>query len=354
MLRRIRYLLLVLLAGGVLFGLVEAASAASEGVWEGRPGVRGEITAIDGITLTVVAARGEVVVVTDEHTLFRVIGDEDPALDDLAVGDTVLTRGMRQEDGSMLAAFVARQPAGDVAGGRVTAVTDDSLTLASRDGETVTVTVNPDTIVALPRRDLTWDEGDPSGQDVVREGMPLLAFGPATGDGLEAHTLIPRRRGHRPPRPGVTGEITGIDGDTFTVSTPHDVELAVVTDADTRFRVPGVEEPDLTDFAVGDAVVVRGHRTEDGDVLARMVVIRPPGRGAIGTITSIDGTEFFLMNRTGLRLTVATTEETNFRVGTNGGATLDEFAPGDRVFVFGEMGDDDATLLATHVAKRAR
>jgi hypothetical protein len=58
-----------------------------------RPVLRGEVTAIDGTTLSVKTPRGEVTVLTDEHTRFRLPGVEDPGVDDLEIGEIIGAAG---------------------------------------------------------------------------------------------------------------------------------------------------------------------------------------------------------------------------------------------------------------------
>lgn len=60
-----------------------------------RRGLRGQVTAVDldAGTLTVETARGPVTVVTGEDTAYRLPGVEDPGLDDIQVGDRIVTVG---------------------------------------------------------------------------------------------------------------------------------------------------------------------------------------------------------------------------------------------------------------------
>jgi hypothetical protein len=157
--------------------------------------VRGEISAIDGSTLTLELPQRSIQVITDDETRFHIVGQETAVLSDFNVGDTILARGQRQEEGTMLARLILLQPEGDVVLGRVTAVNEDSVLVNGRDQQTITINVNPDTIVAMIGQELTWD-GDPAGKDALREGMLLAAFGTASSDGLslEAHTSLPNDR----------------------------------------------------------------------------------------------------------------------------------------------------------------
>jgi len=60
----------------------------------------------------------------------------------------------------------------------------------------------------------------------------------------------------------------------------------VVTDEDTQFRFPGVEAPGLDDLRVGDMVGVLGARSEEGGLLAKVVLVRRPDESLIETLTT--------------------------------------------------------------------
>ena len=70
--------------------------------------VRGAVTAIEGRTLQVETADGPVTVHTDESTRFRIPGDDDPGLEDIAVGDKIGAAGRWNKDGSLQARFVGK------------------------------------------------------------------------------------------------------------------------------------------------------------------------------------------------------------------------------------------------------
>jgi len=108
----IKYIIGALLIVGILGGA--AVAYAAQGVdfeahrggpgGPGRgPGVGGEVTAVDGTTITVETPRGEAgTIVTDEETEFIVNG-EAGSLADVEVGKFVGAHGEMQDDGSILA-----------------------------------------------------------------------------------------------------------------------------------------------------------------------------------------------------------------------------------------------------------
>jgi hypothetical protein len=78
--------------------------------------MRGEVTSIEVRTIVLHAWQGEVAVLTDGDTLFRIRGVEEPGLDDLRVGDKVGVLVARGEDGRLLAKVViVRRPQGSIA-----------------------------------------------------------------------------------------------------------------------------------------------------------------------------------------------------------------------------------------------
>ena len=68
--------------------------------------LRGEVTGIEGRTMVLHALQGEVAVLIDGDTIFRIPGVEEPGLDDLEVGDKVGILVVRTADGGLLAKVV--------------------------------------------------------------------------------------------------------------------------------------------------------------------------------------------------------------------------------------------------------
>ncbi|MEJ2749672.1 MAG: DUF5666 domain-containing protein, partial [Anaerolineae bacterium] len=132
--------------------------------------------------------------------------------------------------------------------------------------------------------------------------------------------------------------------------------VTILVNDDTRYRIPGSENPDFADLSVGDEVAIVGQPGEDNTFTARVVAVvpenRPHGRPVAGEITAINGAEISLKRLNGRTLTVITTPETIFRIGPDNEAALSDFASGDRVAVFGTRGEAEGTILATHVMKR--
>jgi hypothetical protein len=195
-----------------------------------------------------------------------------------------------------------------------------------------------------------------AGQAAVYKGLRLVAYGGASEDGesLQSYTtdfqLVRRQIRWR------AGEIVHVDGNSFTLMTLRGRELQVEITPRTRFRLPGLTEPALDDFHIGDRVVVAGRPTSPGRMTALLVTIRPPnwshGRPIFGIIHTIRNRELTLHTSNGRTITVVTNAETRYRIGRRTDARLADFATGDRVVVLVSPEPDGERLLATHLMKR--
>jgi hypothetical protein len=151
-----------------------------------RVSVRGEVTAVgDSFLKLRTPDQDELLVLITDKTLFRIPGDDDPGLEDIAVGDKVGVIGYRNKDGNLVAKGVAK----------------------------------------LPKN-------------------------------VQRHI--------------VRGEVTAIEGRSLRVSTGAG-SVTVHTDENTRFRIPGVNDPGLDDIAVGDHIVAAGRWNKDGSLQALLI-----------------------------------------------------------------------------------
>lgn len=132
----------------------------------------------------------------------------------------------------------------------------------------------------------------------------------------------------------------------------------VTTNADTQYRVLGVKETSLADFATGDNVVVRAIESEGG-VIAR-VVHKVPGKGLLkqirkhvvaGKVTDVQGANIILETPRG-EVTVITNEDTRYQVPAVKDATLADIEIGDQIVAKGES--TDAGFVAKLVIVRPR
>jgi hypothetical protein len=231
--------------------------------------VRGELTAIEGDTLVIVAPgrdadEGKRVRTTDE-TRFRVPGVEDATLADLKVGDRIAALGSKDESGDFVARIVAvvpRRPRRIVVRGEVTAVDEGSFALDTPHRDEVTVIITDETRFRIP------GDADP-GLDDIAVGDRVGVIGRKDRDG----NLVARGVGKLPKevrRQVIWGEVTDVEGTTLQVNTV-DGSVTVHTDENTRFRIPGDDDPGLDDIAVGDWIGAAGRWNADGSLQARVV-----------------------------------------------------------------------------------
>ncbi|MGW0038328.1 DUF5666 domain-containing protein [Gordonia sp. NPDC003376] len=82
---------------------------------------------------------------------------------------------------------------------------------------------------------------------------------------------------------GVIGQITAINGDTWTVRTGDNTDITVTVGGETGFGT-GRAPAERSDFAVGDEVVVAGLR--DGDTMTATRIAKASDRGAQGNTTT--------------------------------------------------------------------
>ncbi len=141
-------------------------------------------------------------------------------------------------------------------------------------------------------------------------------------------------------RPGIGGKITAIQGNTITLQTFDGQSATVTVTADTRFRRDR-QPAKLSDFKVGDTIMVRGESKADGQWTAAAILSRTGGEGGFregmgkrfiaGEIKSISGTSLTILRVDGETQTIQVDETTSFKK-DNESVTLADFKPGDKVF----------------------
>jgi hypothetical protein len=150
----------------------------------------------------------------------------------------------------------------------ITAIEGDTIGLLTRRGD-VRVLTSEETIFRIPGVE------EPGIDDLeVRDRILVVGTWDAAQELFTARavTLIPRWPSHLR---FLRGEVTGIEGRTIVLNALQG-EVAVLTDGDTLFRIPGVEEPGLDDLRIGDKVGILVARGEDGGLLAKVVIVRRP------------------------------------------------------------------------------
>jgi len=150
---------------------------------------------------------------------------------------------------------------------------------------------------------------------------------------------------------GVGGEITAIDGSIITLKTFRGETAKVKVTASTRVRKDG-EDAKLSDFKVGDRVMVAGEQDKDGVWVAQILGQRRAGQGSphggamggppaapedngktyiFGNVTKIDGTKLTVRKPDGAEQSVEVDDNTSFLNERRESITLADFKVGDTV-----------------------
>lgn len=234
-----------------------------------RGGAGGEVTAIDGSTLTVTtpASTTVTVVVSDTTRIMLAETQTEGTLKDINVGANIGVRGRSNTDGVVQAVEIVVLPAGDMSGGRVTAVDGQTISVEDpRSGDSATIMTNDETTFRLGR------DGEGSLADVTVDRF-VMAYGNTQDDGSLAARLVMVADGRGPSNPGgrdgnpgpgprqgaIVGEVTGIISTTVTVDTFwNDTDTTVQTDTNTRYVARNGGELSFDDIKVGGTVYVKG------------------------------------------------------------------------------------------------
>ena len=244
--------------------------------------VQGHVESIDGRVLTVETPRGERMVITGEETRFIIPGVEEPSIEDVQVGDPLLALGRPDGEGNLMARVVAVVTPGQVRRhtlrGVITALEGETIGLLTGRGD-VRVLTHDETVFRIPLVE------DPGIDDLNVRDLVLAVGTWHAEDGVfsaRAVTLIPRWPSHLR---FLRGEVTSIEGGTL-VPEALQGEVAVLTDGETQFRFPGVDNPGLENLRVGDKVGVLVAGTEEGGLLAKVALVRRADESLSGTLTA--------------------------------------------------------------------
>ena len=185
------------------------------------------------------------------------LGKEAGEVSDLAVGNQVRLRQKRNADGSF--SVVSLSVPAARAGGEVTAISGNTITIKRRDGSTATLTVNGST---------AYRQGgvDASKAD-VKVGSRINAEGrPGSSDAFTATVVkISLAR--------VGGEVTAKTANSITVKQRDGSSVVVHVGAETRYLVRGANgaKATLANVEVGNRLVAVGVRRGDGSLDASVV-----------------------------------------------------------------------------------
>jgi hypothetical protein len=153
--------------------------------------------------------------------------------------------------------------------------------------------------------------------------------------------------GHR--RGGTGGVITAISEGKITIKTMDGKTATVILSDKTQFHVDR-QPAKLTDFKVGDAVLVRGDASGENELQADVVAKRANNAGEgefrdalgkrfiVGEIKAISGVQLSILRPDGVTQTITVDENTSIRK-QGESITLADFKVGDHVYGRGEVKD---------------
>jgi Cu/Ag efflux protein CusF len=156
------------------------------------------------------------------------------------------------------------------------------------------------------------------------------------------------QRGWREFR-GAFGAITEISGSTVKIKLADGSIGTVTTTSSTRFRKEQ-QDAKLSDFKVGDTIMVRGESTGERTWTAQMIGTAPSqsqmqermkeamGKTMVlGEVKSIDAPKLTIKRVDGVEQTIEADENTSFRRGRGESITLPDIKTGDTVMARGEL-----------------
>lgn len=145
--------------------------------------------------------------------------------------------------------------------------------------------------------------------------------------------------------PHLSGEITAVGADQFTLTTEGNQAVAVEV---TEFTSYLGSLDSFADLEVGLDVAVAGHRSGDGGVEARVVITRddlPIGTPMGGEVTAVGSDSLTVENPRGGTFTFDVSADTDFLSRENNITSLGEIEVGDHVMVLFEQ-SSSGTLSA--------
>jgi len=187
-------------------------------------------------------------------------------------------------------------------------------------------------------------------------GSSLLAQDsqpPSTGTGQTQSGTQGRRRGGDGQgmrelfQNATSGTVQTVSADGLTVKKMDGTTVTVKTTKDTMYRRER-QEAKLSDFKVGDNVIVAGDPAGENTVTARFVAMRPTGPNAmnpedlgkkfiVGEVTKIDETKLTVKRPDGVEQVIEVDDDTSFKNSKRESVTLADVKVGDHVMGRGAL-----------------
>lgn len=340
----------LLCAGLLAVFLLSAAPAAlaQEAAQPPRwPAVQGRLETKMESGFTLSSGRGEVTVSVDANTRYRVPGAEQATLADLNVGDAVIALGRRTESGEWLARMVAVLPPAPVGAlkGQVKAITDQMLTVSTHSGEKTLLT-DENTRFRVP------DLEHPSLAD-IEVGDRIFALVRSQEGGTLLAKVVAVLPENAPGPAHLRGRVIQVADSSLKVQARQD-EVTITTTETTEVRVPGVENPTLSDIRLGDTVLAIGRATGWSQMEAKVIGVLPAisARKFVipGKVVSANDTMLTVQDPKDRHI-VHTDEQTRFRVPGVENATIADIQVGDHIVAVGQP-TEGRNLLARWIIVR--
>ena len=214
----------------------------------------------------------------------------------------------------------------------ITAIDGSTVSLATEDGWTRTITVTDATTITRDGEAATL--GDLSVGDTIRIRQTRNDDGKWT---VNAIGVV---------QPKAAGTVTAIDGDSITITRRDGTTQTITTTDATTYRV-GRADGTRSDVVVGATIVATGEEASDGTLTATTVAVRIPR--VLGTVTATTADTLTLSRRDGTTVTVHVNADTTIRVAGVATAKLSDVKTGMVVGVAGTQradGSIDAQELA--------
>ena len=215
---------------------------------------------------------------------------------------------------------VAGRGFGDI---KVTAVSGSSVSLATDDGWTRTITVTGTTTITKGGAAATL--ADLAVGDSVRLSQTRNADGTYT---IKAIAIV---------LPQVAGTVTAVGTDTITITLRDGTSQTIRTNGSTAYHLEQADGK-RSDVSVGSAIVATGEKAADGSLTASSVWVRLPH--VAGTVTAIDGSTITISRRDGTTVTIHAGSATTIRVAGVDNAKLSDITTGMVIAVEGTQRAD--------------
>jgi hypothetical protein len=146
----------------------------------------------------------------------------------------------------------------------------------------------------------------------------------------------------------ISGSVQSVTADGLTIKKIDGTTVTVKTTKDTMFRHERQVEGKLSDFKVGDQVIVAGDPAGDNAVTAKFVALRPNGPNAmnpedlgkkfiVGEVTQIAETKLTIKRPDGVEQVIEVDDDTSFKNSKRESVTLADVKVGDHVMGRGEL-----------------